>query len=55
VYVIFEKGKTMNKIDWKKVWDKFDEWYSENFDPEWEEQKEKIKDLVNGELEDKRE
>jgi hypothetical protein len=52
------------KIDWKKVWIKFDEWistkgkstrcktcdHSESNFPDWEEQQRKIQQLVNAQV-----
>lgn len=54
------------KVDWKKVWDDFDEWlekkerpikcskchHHDYNTPEWEEQQTKIKKLVNAQLKD---
>lgn len=39
------------KINWKKVWKKFDRWF-DNLSclPDWEEQQETIETLVNAEL-----
>ena len=35
------------KIDWKAVWEEFDEWYANQSDPDWwPEQAEKIEELV---------
>lgn len=33
-------------IEWKKLWEEFDEWYGEKFDPTWNAQKRKIEQLV---------
>ena len=41
-------------IDWAKIWKKFDTWYNKNQDAlwcmDWDEQKDKIKQLVEKEL-----
>lgn len=38
---------------WDNVWKKFDEWYQDGSDPSWEEQKEKIQELVEQALKEK--
>lgn len=34
------------KVNWEKVWEEFDEWHDEKFDPTWNAQKRKIQQLV---------
>ena len=55
---------TRKKISWKKIWDDYDIWVCERADepkcatcgevkdqfPTWEQQQEKIKELVNAQL-----
>lgn len=50
-----------NTIDWKKIWDKYNDWFEDldrrqkcntcghtaRNDPEWEDQQEKIKQLID--------
>jgi len=36
------KGKGKMKTNWKKVWEEFDKWHDEKFDPTWNAQKRKI-------------
>ncbi len=33
-------------IDWKVIWEEFEEWYLENNEPEWEAQQSKIEELI---------
>ncbi len=33
-------------IDWKVIWEDFQEWYLENNEPEWETQQSKIEEIV---------
>lgn len=33
-------------VNWEKVWEEFDKWHDEKFDPTWVAQKRKIQQLV---------
>lgn len=37
------------KLNWKKIWDDFDKWHEKLF-CEWEEQKKKIEELIERDI-----
>lgn len=56
----------MNKIDWKRIWSDFNDWFcglenmekcdhcgsNNNCSPDWDEQEIKIQELVNGQVQE---